>query len=208
MERPADLAPVPAQPFQFTIRSLLWFTLTVAMVLAYIRPTESRHVTNLVVASGAALIAGLAAGAFTKRVFDAIFGAFLGLTLVAIIIAGQPDVDVPSAMGWGMVGAFCGAFAGAISPTRPLLSLSVCAVIGLLLMLGTAPDRRNAWIDVILAPIAAASLSGLYILFTWARARYHTSYGAWAAALVLAVILGNWGSVWLAPILSDLMERR
>ena len=75
-------------------------------------------------------------------------------------------------------------------------------------MLGTAPDRRSAWIDVLLAPIAGASLSGLYGLFTWARARYHTSYGAWAAALVFAVILGNWGSVWFQPILSDLMEGR
>jgi hypothetical protein len=40
-------------------------------------------------------------------------------------------------------------------------------------------------------------------LFTWARARYHTSYGGWAAALVLAVILGNWGAAWFTPILTN-----
>lgn len=41
MERTSAAAPVPARPFQFTIRSLMWLMVTLAMVLAFVRPAES-----------------------------------------------------------------------------------------------------------------------------------------------------------------------
>jgi hypothetical protein len=81
--------------------------------------------------------------------------------------------------------------------------------VGTVLMLGaTLPTLAHNWVDVVLATLVSAILAILSDLFVWARARYHTSYGAWAASLVLAVILGNWGAAWLAPIITDLLEMR
>lgn len=213
MERTSALAPVPARPFQFTIRSLLWFTLTLAMVLAFVRPANERLLPITLAAAVCGTVMGTLIGWQFSRVFNGIFWSLLALSLATICLAGQPSlttVNWAQVVGWPHAGALAGAIAGALPTAWQRTKLVACAAVAALplTVLASFQLTWELWGDAALAAIVGMLLVFLSDLFTWARARYHTSYGAWAAALVLAVILGNWGADWITPILTDLMERR
>ena len=212
MER-TSAAPVPAVPFQFTIRSLLWFTLSVAMVLAFVRPVNERL---LPIALGAALVgvvAGVLVGWPFGRACEGVYWSLLSMALATICIAGQPHlgtIGMVQMIGWPLVGAMAGAFAGALPSDWTRRKLAACVVAGVLPLAVLTSLRltlEQAW-DLAFAAIVSTLLAVLSGVFTWARARYRTSYGAWAAALVLAVILGNLGAEWFTPVLNDLLESR
>ncbi len=213
MERTSAVAPVPAQPFQFTIRSLLWLMVTLGMVLAFVPPANERLLPIALGASLAGILLATLVGLPYGRVSDAIFWSLLSGSMAAICIAGQPNVSTIGTvqmLGWPLVGAMAGAFAGGLPTGRLRTKLIPCLAAGALPLVALTSLRPSLehWGDVALAAIVSVFLALLSELFTWARARFHTSYGAWAASLVLAVILGNWGAVWLSPILTDLMEMR
>jgi ABC-type enterochelin transport system permease subunit len=210
MERTSAAAPVPAQPFQFTIRSLLWFTLSVAMVLAFVRPTSGRLLPIALGAGCCGVALGTVLGWTSRRIGEAVYWSVLAMSLAVIFLAGQWYLTTAQSLGWPLVGVVAGAIAGAIPPGRLRQKLAACTLAGTLPMLVLVSLRPvlEHWGDVVLAALVSGLLASLSELFAWARTRYRTSYGAWAAALVLAVILGNWGAQWLAPILNDLLESR
>jgi uncharacterized membrane protein YeaQ/YmgE (transglycosylase-associated protein family) len=132
------------------------------------------------------------------------------MSLAIICLAGQWYLRSAQLLGWPLVGVIAGAIAGAIPVGRLRQKLAACTIAGTapMFVLVSLKPALEHWGDVALAALVSALLASLSELFAWARARYHTSYGAWAASLVLAVILGNWGAVWFAPIFNDLLERR
>lgn len=208
MERTSALAPVPAQPFQFTIRSLLWQMVTVGMVLAFVRQANSLLIFYAILAGAAGIALAVILGRASRRIVDAIYWSLLSMSLALICLAGvKSNYLREPVLAWVVVGAVVGAIAGAIRPEVLYLKLPVCMAVGTVLMLAAAGPLHQ-WVDIPLATIISAVLAILSDLFTWARGRYHTSYGAWAASLVLAVILGNWGAAWFAPIFTDLLEMR
>lgn len=204
MERTSSAAPVPAQPFQFTIRSLLWLMITLGMVLAFVRLADARLLV-LALASGAcgmvlAAIAGWKAG----RVYESAYWALLSMLLAVICLVGQPYVTLRQMAAWPVFGVVVGSLVGAIPPGRwkqkvPLAVTFGCAVMQLFFFWDLRLEDVG---DVVLAAVVAGVLAILSEIFAWARARYRTSYGAWAAALVVAVILGNWGANWLTPLVT------
>jgi hypothetical protein len=208
MERTAASAPVPARPFQFTIRSLLWLMVTLAMVLAFVRPANPQLLPIALAAAVSGTVMGTLIGWQFSRVFDAIFWSLLAVSLATICIAGQPSLSTISwaqVVGWPHSGALAGAIAGAMPTTWLRMKLVACMVVAALplAVLASFQPQWEMWGDVALAAVVGVLLVLLSELFTWARARYHTSYGGWAAALVLAVILGNWGAAWFTPILTN-----
>ena len=209
MERTAALRPVPAQRFQFTIRSLMWLTITVGMVLAFVRPANQRLLPIALGAALAGVVLGALAGWRFHRVGESIYWSLLSMSLAAICIAGQPHlgtVGMVQLIGWPLVGALAGAFAGALPTAWIRRKLAACIAAGVLPLVALTSVRPTLeqWGDVALAVVVSAVLALLSEVFAWARARYRTSYGAWAASLVLAVILGNWGAAWFAPIWTEL----
>lgn len=200
MQRSAALRPIPAQPFQFTIRSLFWLMITLGMVLAFVRPADGRYlpialITGLVGIGWAALV-----GWKSSRIVESVYWGLLAMSLAVICLAGQTGVARPQMIGWPAVGVAVGAIAGAGRPGTLHFKLPACVLVGTTLIstfIGIYGTLATDWVDIALAAVVAAMVAIFSEVFAWARNRYHTSYGAWAASLVLAVILGNWGAVWI-----------
>jgi hypothetical protein len=204
MKRTAAGGPVPAQPFQFTIRSLLWLMVTVAMVLAFVRPADWHHRETALIGLGIGVAWAAALGWGVGRVYDVMYWTLLTFALTVVCLAGQPNVTGDQVMAWSSLAIIVGSHSGALRPDQWGLKLAACAgggTLGLLLILGWDFNLEDLG-DLVLALIVACAVPILSDLFAWARARYRTSYGGWAAALVLAVILGNWGAAWLTPVLT------
>lgn len=205
MDRTTSLPSAPALPYQFTIRSLLWVMLTAAMVLAYVRPAAERLMSISLVCSLAGVMLAIILGWAAGRIGQAIYWALLTLTLAMICLAGQPNVSADQVDAWSFLAIVIGAGAGASKTGNLHIKLPISAVVGTLVMLvmvGRRLDLEDLG-DVALALIVSCLVPILADLFVWARQRYRTSHGAWAAALVVALILGNWGANWLTPRLAE-----
>src|SRR5688500_12841460 len=205
MDRTTSLPTAPALPYQFTIRSLLWLMLTAAMVLAYVRPAGERLVSISLVCSLAGIMLAIIFGWAAGRIGQSYYRALLTHTLAMICVAGQPNVSADQVDAWAFLAIVIGAGAGASKPGNLRVKLPICAIVGTLVMLvmvGRRFDLEDLG-DVGLALVVSCLVPLLADLFVWARQRYRTSYGAWAAALALAVILGNWGANWLTPWLGE-----
>jgi hypothetical protein len=113
MERTAALGPVPAQPFQFTIRSLLWLMVTVGMVLAFVRPAESQLLFYAVIAGILGVVLAVILGRPRRRAVEAIYWSLLSLSLALICLAGVNGDFREPLPAWVVVGAIVGAIAGA-----------------------------------------------------------------------------------------------
>lgn len=193
----------PALPYQFTIRSLLWLMLAAGMVLAFVRPVSPSLLALALAASVGGVALGMLCGWKSRRVGAAIYWSLLAISLAALCLAAQPRLLAAQLVGWPFVAAAAGALAGAFPPGKLQWKVPACTVGGVLPMLAAAfiEPALELWGDVLLSAIVSACLGMLADLFAWARARYRTSYGAWAASLVLAVILGNVGAAWLTRLM-------
>ncbi|HUE69261.1 MAG TPA: hypothetical protein VMP01_00065 [Pirellulaceae bacterium] len=210
MERTSALAPAPVRPFQFTIRSLLWLMVTVAMVLAFVRPADWQHQETALVCLGIGVACAAALGWAVGRVYEVLYWTLLTFSLAVVCLAGQFNVSPEQVMAWGSLAIVVGGLAGAIGPGRMGFKVAASAgagLLGMLLILGWSLSLEDLG-DLGLALVVSCAIPILSDLFTWARGRYHTSYGGWAASLVLAVILGNWGAAWFAPFWTNLLAGR
>src|SRR5687768_16245549 len=132
MERTSAAAPAVARPFQFTIRSLLWFTLSIAMVLAFVRPADPQLLPMALAAAASGMIVGTLLGWRFNRVFDGIFWSLLSLSLATICIAGQPASSTAGwaqVVGWPHAGALAGAIAGGLPTAWQRTKILACAVV-------------------------------------------------------------------------------
>ena len=196
MERTSAAAPVPARPFQFTIRSLLWLMVSVAMVLAFVRPAGWRHQETVFIGLGFGVAYAAALGWAVGRVYEVLYWTLLTFALAVVCLAGQFNVSAEQVNAWSSLAIVVGGLAGAIRPGKmgfKVVASAGAGLLGMLLILGWSLSLEDLG-DLGLALVVSCAIPILADLFTWARARYHTSYGAWAASLVLAVILGNWGA--------------
>jgi hypothetical protein len=194
----------PALPFQFTIRSWLWLMLAAGMVLAFVRPASQPLLPVVLAASAAGAALAMLCGWKNRRVGAAIYWSLLAVWLAALCLAAQRRLLSAQLVGWPFAAAAAGALAGALPSGKLRWKIPACIAGGTLPMLAAAliEPALELWGDVLLTAIVSACLAILADLFAWARKRYRTSYGAWAASLVLAVILGNVGATWLTRLMA------
>jgi hypothetical protein len=192
----------PAVPWQFRTSSLLWLTLTAAMVMGYARSFGTGALFIVLAAPTLAAIVGAGVGAFTGRLPQAIYWAVVGATLGAICVVAAPDVNLAVACFWPILGAAVGAFAGAIQPriTSPALAGAalLCVALWAIMRWPLNLAANTISVDLAIAPLVAAGLAALVRLVEWLQARRRTSREVWAAGMIFAVIAGNLWAVFIA----------
>lgn len=189
-------------PWQFRTSSLLWLTLTAAMVMGYARSFGQGALFIVLAAPILAAVVGASVGAFMGRLPQAIYWAVVGATLGAICVVGAPDVKLAVACFWPILGAAVGALAGSIQPRITLTGLAGAALLcmGLWAVLRWPLDLASNTIsvDLAIAPLVAAALAALVRLVEWLQARRRTSREVWAAGMIFAVIAGNLWAAFIA----------
>jgi len=188
-----------APPWQFGISSLLWLTVSVAMVLGYLRSLDAQVALSFLSLMVVALCAGLVIGPIRRRTIDGIYWALLGMLSTALCAVTFWREIGSMVLVWGYVGMAAGAMAGSWPPGGRVLKFIGCSltgvgVMGIAVLMGHVMEPA---IDIPCAALAGVILAIMSDVVTWLHGRYHTPREAWAAALIFAVIVGNLGAVWL-----------
>jgi hypothetical protein len=168
------------------------------MVLAYVRLFERQGVRlaaiNLVIGTIVGVICGWLAG----RVVATLTWTLLGGTLALLCVLSADRLPIEQQLYWLTVGLGGGMFAGAIPPGNARLrGISVLAIWCCLLWRSVV--QYHNWSLVLLdAVVTLPALGGLAILaevYSYFEHRHRTPLDLWAAALILAVVAGNFGAI-------------
>lgn len=189
-------------PPQFTLSCVLWLTVAVSMVLAYLRMFDTVEMWNGLVAIGIGLAIGDIVGTAVRRLADTIYWSLLGALFAFICTAGYTLFHPSFHYGWVLVGAATGACGGARTPGRPVIRVLVGGFIGgaVLGAFALAFTQVGAsLLEVACAVIAGALLAAVIEIIYLTERRKGLPRYVTATGLLFAVIAGNVTAKFILP---------
>lgn len=115
---------------QFRLSTVFWFTTCLCLLMAYSRALGGNALMHGVLYTLFALSSGLIVGVITGRLWDALFWSLLASLLTFLAVAGGRLPTDEVAVGWGVVGAGCGALAGVAWPRGFVNGAISSAILG------------------------------------------------------------------------------
>lgn len=182
---------------QFSLRSVLITTVTIALVLGFVRMFGPSAVQLALFSICGALIWGGVLGWFGGRLMETLTWSQLGGALALCCVVSSYQVTPFQQLYWLNVGVVGGAFAGFVAPGR--WGQRIAWTLALWIPLGAIAvvfgEELNGLLDLLMTLPILAALALLAELIARLQQRYHTAFDVWALGLVFAVIAGNYGAV-------------
>jgi hypothetical protein len=194
---PANVSRRNAEPVQFTLVTLLWLTLTIAIALAYLRSFGERACVAGVIAVGLSLGIGALIGGLVRRPVSAVYWSLLEGFFAYLCTQGVAIPHWSGHFAWACAGAAAGACAGVIKGERPLLRMLVGGVAGGAAMApyvaGYLYWTGESLPDLLVAPVSGALLAAVIEACLWVERRWplKQARNLFAASLMLLVIAAN-----------------
>jgi hypothetical protein len=190
--------PRPAQELhpqrQFSLRSVLVTTVTIALVLGFVRSFGPDAVELAILSVVGALIWGCVLGWFSERFMETVTWSQLGGALTLCCVVSSNQVTSFQQSYWLNVGTIGGALAGFVAPghwrQRIAWTLGLWVTFSAISIIG---DQEL--LDLLLTLPVLAGLAFLAEIIARLQLRYRTAFDFWALGLVFAVIAGNYGAV-------------
>lgn len=192
---------------QLSMLDNFWLITIVAAILAYVRTWGEATVQQAIVYMVLVLVLGGIAGLIAGQLKDALFWSGLTCLVALIATAGGRLPSTGVLIGWGTVGALCGAQAGVGWPSRWWLAIPVSAILGLLGMLLTLVSLSEPLTGLVQFDLGTATLVGA-ILYPFLRflkdleRRSKQPRIMLTAWLTLVFLLGNY----LVPIIGGVQR--
>ncbi|MEM7560766.1 MAG: hypothetical protein AAF394_16715 [Planctomycetota bacterium] len=192
---------------QLSMLDIFWLITAVAAILAYARNWGEATVQQAIVYMVLVLVLGGIAGLIAGQLKDALFWSGLTCLVAFIATAGGRLPSTGVLMGWGAVGALCGAQAGVGWPIRWWLAIPVSAILGLVGMLLTLVCLSEPFTGLVQFDLGTAAVVGaiVYPFLQFLQDLEHESkqprvvLTAW---LTLVFLLGNY----LVPIIGGVQR--
>lgn len=182
---------------QFSLRSVLVTTVTIALVLGFVRMFGQDAVQLALLSILGALIWGGVLGWFGGRLMESLTWSQLGGALALCCVVSSYHVTPFQQLYWLNVGVVGGAFAGYVAPGRwwQRLAWTLALWIPFSAISLVFGEGLNGLLDLLMTLPILAALALLAELIARLQQRYHTALDVWALGLVFAVIAGNYGAV-------------
>lgn len=194
---PRDLTPQLKATQQYSLRSLLVTTVTVSMVLAFVRMFGVEGFRLAAYVTLLALLGGGLFGWLWGRLVETLTWSMVGGVLALFCVLSAGRLEPFQQTYWLDVGVITGALAGRLLTASISLRLGwgvVCWLLcGLTLVIKSPFD--DGWFDWLLTLPVAMGLQLLVEAVARLQAKYHTTLDMWAAGIVFAVIVGNFGAI-------------
>ncbi len=197
----------PDERQQIALRDVLWITTAVAFVLGYARTLGQSALMQAVVYATLAVSVGCVVGWVGRNMRDGLFWSAVMALLAYVAVAGGRLPNSAVVIGWGAVGAACGALAGVRLPTSAWLGSWTSAACGLLLMAGciVVAGHSLSWLlmlDVVAAALIGCLLRPFITFLQWFEQRSRQPRVVLVSWLTLTVVIGNA----LVPILGGVQR--
>ena len=182
---------------QFSLRSLLVTTVTIALVLGYVRLFGPEAMQLAIFGVLGSLVWGGVLGWFGGRLMETLTWSQLGAVLALCCVVSAYQVTPFQKMYWLNVGVIGGAFAGFVVPGRwwQRIAWTLALWIPFAAISQIFGEGMNGLLDLLMTLPVLAALAFLAELVARLQRDYHTAFDIWALGLVFAVIAGNYGSV-------------
>ncbi len=204
-----DAQELPEKSFQFRLSSLFWITTALAIVMAYARTLGTSELQLAFAYAGFVVVLAGIVGSLCRSWDDTSFWSIVVTLIAFIAVAGHPMPNQSIGLGWGLVGAGCGALGGARFPRRIWLGVILSGVLGIVLMGLSVFASRASIIDLLtLFDLASAGLVGamtrLFIEMIGSLIqRAKVSRLVFAAWIISCVVIGRatvpWAVAWIVP---------
>jgi hypothetical protein len=177
---------------QFSLRSLLRTVVTVSMLLAYVRLFGTAAFAPAGVGLAFALVVGAVLGIYSQRRMESVTWALVGYAMALCCALSAVRLSEAQLYYWILLGGMAGGVAGAVPiyqlRTRLLLAVLLAAVwvpMGIFITTDGPP------LDAVLSVAVIAGLLLLAEVVGRDQQHHRIALDAWAAGIVLAVIVGN-----------------
>ncbi len=200
---------LPEESFQFRLSSLFWITTALAIVMAYARTLGTAELQMAFAYAGFVVVMVGLVGAVCRSWNDTAFWSIVVTLIAFIAVAGHPMPNQSIALGWGLVGAGCGALCGARFPKQVWRGAILSGVLGIVLMgLSVLASRASIFDLLTLFDIASAGIVGgltrVFIeLIGSLIQRAKISRLVFAAWIISCVVIGRatvpWAVAWIVP---------
>lgn len=191
------------QTDQFTLKTILWSTTALALLLGYARSFGQEILWLAVAYSLTALFAGLAIGVVNRNWKEGLFWSSLTTLMAFIAVAGGHLPNAAVGFGWGAVGAICGAVCGVQLPKSMWLGCLLSGALGALCMAVIVRGMGMPLDGLVMFDIVCAALVGVLL-------RPFIQYLQWfeQQSLQPRILLVSWLTVcmlvgnWLVPVIA------
>ncbi len=186
---------------QFTLKSVFWSTTSLALLLAYARSMGEQAVIHVAIYALLALAAGGLVGFLHGNWKDGLFWSMLVALLTYLAVEGGRLPDESVVLGWGAVGAGCGAICGVRFPKKLWLGTCLTGALGSLLLVSFLlvagqPLTQLVQFDVACAAVVGCILRPFIEYLQWLEAQSRQPRVVLASWLALSILIGNF----LVPI--------
>lgn len=197
----------PKERHQLSIRDALWLTTAIALVLAYARSIGPTAINHALVYALFALTCGSTIGLLGRNLRDAVFWAAVIALLAFLAVAGGRLPNEAIILGWGAVGACCGAICGLPFPKNLIAGTLVSGLIGAAIMILAMESASQAYNIHAIFDIASAGFVGMLLrpfvqFLVWFETRSKQPRIVLVSWLTLCVLFGNF----LVPILGGVQR--
>ena len=192
---------------QVRLSDILWTTTAIAIVLAYARSLGDRTVLQAVFYSFAVLLFGCSLGLMARRLKDGLYWSGLIALLAFVAVAGGTLPSEAIAVGWGIVGALCGAMSGIQVPRNRILGTLASGILAGGAMAAAVIMAGQSMTPLIRFDIYCAIGVGLLIrvfvdFMLWLEVQVNHPRVVLASWLTLAFVVGNF----LVPIVGGVQR--
>lgn len=168
-----------------------------ALTLAYIRPFGEEAFRIALRNAAVGLFCAAVIGTPQRRWIDSLLWSLIGGGAALICTLTLVNVPDSTRAYWSAVGTISGALAGAFRPGFWWAKCWRCLAFWAAIALWRGLDwgRPEEFFDIVLAGPVMLALIGLSEVVGRLQTRYRTATAMWAAGLIFAAILGNYGAV-------------
>ncbi len=177
------------------------------MVSGYARNFGPTAIEQFLWYVGFVLLCSAVVTAYTRQWKDALFWAALIALLTFLAIAGGYLTNRTIDIGWGLVGAACGALAGAKVPRNLISGTLVSMVVGPIAMAAIIAAFHESYSNLIMLDVLSAGIVGGLLrpfveILGWFERNRKAPRAVLAAWLSVSVLVGNM----LVPILAGVQR--
>lgn len=156
-----DEETVAEEQFQFRLSSLFWITTALAIVMAYARSFGPAELWMAFADFGFVVVMVGLIGSLCRSWSDSAFWSVLVTLTAFIAVAGHPLPNPAVGLGWGLVGAGCGALSGARCPRQLSWGVLASALMAMTSMCSVVLASNSSLGDLMtLFDVASAGIVG------------------------------------------------
>ena len=192
---------------QFSLLSLCWLTLAVAMLLSYAQSLGAGSIWMLFIYVSIGVSVGVLVGAVSGKWHDCIFWSLLMNQLVYLAVAGGRLPNDAVFYGWAIIGAVAGALSAIPWPSNIWIGSTMIAFICSLLMVGSLVRfgykiEGLVLFDVVCAFAVGTILRPFIQFLVWFQRHSKQPRIALASWLAISILVGNY----LVPIVGGVQR--